>query len=432
MQRSYLFLILSLFAFKGFAQDKSIELIGLVVNATNDQRLENVNVSIESVLDRGGVTNALGEFTLQVDSLPTVLIISSIGFETKKIVVEKKEELLISLFPMSTELPQIVVSAARKVDTVYHEPYNVVDYVFKDDFLILLVYRNFREKYELVLLDQEENFVAKFPLTDYLPVSLFKSCLKDVYLTTTNGVYHIKFDEHSIGLGDWVNQREYDYVIEPCILTVDSLLFYRRHLYQGQVLRYYAFKINAAREDSITVLPQLEYEENIVRLLEDLGASLPWSGDFWDENISNKLRLIREEPYFLKGANRMFHPKLYAPIIEKDSLIYLFNHLESQLQYFDVKGNQLRSIPINYHKIKRWKKYILYDEITQEVYTAFHTKWGEYICEIDLETGTLSEAIPLDLDFIEKVSIRDGVLYFLHRNDYKGAQNRMIQKIRVN
>jgi hypothetical protein len=432
MNRFYILFIFLISTFSVFAQNSSRELSGLIVNAANQKALENVNISIEGLPSHGTISDDKGRFSIKVDSLPTRLIISIIGFETKKILIKTQEELFTELLANSTALPEIIVRAARNVDTVYHEPYNVVDYIFKDDYLILLVYKNVFEKYDLVLLDENEQYVAHFSLKEYHAVSLFKSCLDYIYLTTSFGVYNIEFDTKSIRPGRWVEEQLYETVIKPCILSMDSLLFYQRHLYQGQALSYYAFKNTEERNDSITVLPLLEDEGNIRRLLEESGNRLPWSGDFWDENITEDLRTIREQPYFLKGSFSMFFPKIYAPIIQKGTSICLFNHLSSLIQYFDINGNKLKEVPIQYHKMKRWKKYILFDEFTQDAYTAFHTRWGEYICQIDLETGTISEVIPLDLDFIEKVTIRDGTLYFLHRNAYKGSQNRMLQKVRVN
>jgi len=430
----YRILLFILFIFSSInidAQSPKIILDGTVIDTTSLKGLEHVNIAIEGVLSRGTVTDAQGNFSIEVDSLPVTLIISMIGFETKRSWINQDTAIVISLNQYATELPEITVRAAPKIDTVYHEPYNVVDYAFQGDLLILLVFKNSFQKYDLVLLDEQENYLDHFPLKEYKPSSLFKDCREDIYVITVNGVYPIKTSQKVIKLGHWVNQREYEQLIKPCILSIDSMLLYQRYFYQGQALRYYAFKDKIPRQDSVTILPLIEDEVNIVRLVEETGNQLPWSGDFWEENISYKLRTVREAPYFLVGKLRAYFPKLYAPVVKRDSMICLFNHMNSKIQYFNIKGEQLREVPIRYHKIKRWKKYILYDELTQDVYTAFHTRWGEYICRIDLETGELSNATPLDLALIEKVSIRNGVLYFIHRNPYQGAQNRMIQKVRV-
>lgn len=430
MLRFFILCCSILYFFQVLAQSRGIELAGVVVDLETKEPMDQANIAIEGILYRGTVTDEQGRFSIQVDSLPVTLIISSIGFETQKVFVENTETLLIKCQKYSNELPEILVSATPKVDTVYPEPYNVIDYVFRDDYLILLVYKNVFEKYELFLLDAQEQYVAHLPLADYLPVSLFKACNEDIYVTTTNGVYLIESDEKTIQLGPWIEQQKYDQIIRPCVLALDDLYFYQRYFYQGQALRYFGLK-EGAGTDSISVLPMIEYEANIIRLVEETGNRMPRSGDFWDDRVTERFRGMREGSYALVGQLAMFFPRLYAPIVKKDSIICLFNHFSSTIQFFNKNGLQLREVPIRYHKMKRWKKYILYDEFTQEVYTAFHTRWGEYICRIDLETGTLSDAVPLDLAFIEKVTIRNGVLYFLHRNPYQGARNRMIQRVNL-
>jgi len=212
-----------------FSQEREVILSGRIVDAENKEAIESVNIAIEGMLKVGTITDDKGVFSIRIEKLPVVLIVSSIGFETQKIEVKTLAEITVTLFKSTTDLPEIIVSATPKVDTVYKEPYNVVDYVFKDDFLILLVYKNVFEKYELVLLDELEEYVAHYPLKEYNPTSLFKACHGDLYVRTTNGVYTINFDDSSIGLGPWVEQKRYEQVIEPCVLAIDDLMFYRRY-----------------------------------------------------------------------------------------------------------------------------------------------------------------------------------------------------------
>ncbi len=412
------------------AQDVIIS--GNVIDALSQNALEAVNISIAGNIRKGTISEKDGSFSIEVDSLPVTLVFSSIGFETKKIEVKTEEKLFVQLYKSITELPEIVISSAPKIDTVYDEPYNVVDYLFKDSFLVLLVYKNVFEKYQLVLLDKNEKYLNHLSLKEYQPERLFKSCFNKIYITIGNGAYTIEIIKDKISLGDWVTTEVYDNIIEPCVLYSNNMRFYQRYLYQGQALRYYAFDENKTQDDSLCILPLIEDEANIIRLIEETGNRLPWSGNLWETNISEKLIFLREGPYYMKGAFRMFYPKLYAPLLKKDSSLCLFNHLASSIQFFDMDGQKLREVPISYHKRKRWKKYILYDEFTEQVYTAFHTKWGEYVCKVNMENGSLSEAIPLELDFIEKVRIRNGTMYFLHRNPYQGAANRMIQKVKLN
>lgn len=429
MARTFILLLLFSWGISLHAQE--IVLSGRIINAATEQPLAGATISKAGSTLRGTVSNNEGFFTFKVDSLPVTLIVSSLGFEQTQVYIQDQNPLVIGMVSTSIELAEIIVSGTPKIDTVYQEPYNVVDYLFKDSFLILLVYKNVFEKYQLVLLDQNEAYLDHYSLRDYQPQKLFKSCFSEAYLSVTGSVYTINIQKQSISLGDRIEEEYFDNIIEPCVLYSDNMLYYQRHLYQGQALRYYAFHENQYQQDSLCILPLIEDEANIIRLIEETGNKLPWSGDLWDTDVSERLVNLREGNYFLKGAFRMFYPKLYAPLVKKDSSLCLFNHFASTIQYFDKNGKMQKEVRIKYHKRKRWKKYILYDSFTENAYTAFHSKWGEYVCQIDMETGKLSSAIPLDLDFIDKVTIRNGTMYFLHRDPYRGATNRMIQKVRL-
>ena len=128
---------------------------------------------------------------------------------------------------------------------------------------------------------------------------------------------------------------------------------------------------------------------------------------------------------------KIFYPKLYVPIFKADSLLCIFNHQEAELQYFDSAGTKISSVPIQYHLLKKWNKELIFDIEKKDVYTTFDTKWGLQICPIDMKTGNIGDAVFIDRDFIEKPKIRDGYLYFLHRNPYQGVCNRTIQKMRL-
>lgn len=432
MNRYLLFFNLILIPFFISAQETELKISGIVLNVTTGEPIEDVHVRLDGVSDKGVVTGSEGRFTIRLDSFPSTLIFSRIGFETGSLLVESDSLIEIRMYQVSTDLPEVMVSARRKVDTVFHEPYSVVDFVFKEDDLLLLVFRSSIEKYELILLDQEEDILDRLPLKEEKPSSLFKSCRDSFYLNTYYGTWKIAVNKNKLSLDGRLDDADYEFRIKPCMLAVDSLMFYKRHLYQGQALRYYAFNYLEPDGDSLAVLPLIEDEDQIFRLIEETGNRVPRSGDFWEEQVSFKLKGLREDPYYLKGKFRMFYPELYAPIFKQDSSICLFNHLAGKIQLFDSKGVLIKETPIQYHKIKRWKKYLVQDEASEDVYTAFHTRWGEYICKVNIETGELSPAIPLDLAFIENVKIKDGTMYFLHRDPYRGQRKKMIQKVRLN
>jgi hypothetical protein len=101
------------------------------------------------------------------------------------------------------------------------------------------------------------------------------------------------------------------------------------------------------------------------------------------------------------------------------------------LQFFSKKGDSLRSAPIAYHKIRKWKKQILFDNIQGQVFTTFNTRWGEKVQEIDLEKGTLKIANQVDFAYIEKPKVRNGYLYFLYKNAWAGERKLILHRMKL-
>jgi CarboxypepD_reg-like domain len=413
------------------AQKTDFQIKGIVLDADTGLPLDRVNILLVGNENQGTSSDSLGRFSIKVFEIPASLKFSFVGYDEKVIEITdfKSKPLTIRLKPISIPLPEISVSATRKIDTVFQEPLNVVDYAFKENFIILLVYKNVFEKYQLVSLDQNEKILSTFPLTEYRPGSLFTSCTENIYLTTDIGIYEISVDNKSISLSKGVDLDYYENIVVPCKLATDDFIYFSKYYFQGQAQQYFGF--SKKNKDQKIDFPIIQNEHNIDLLIEETGTRFPRSGDVWQQNVSWRLTSLREASYGLNGMLKIFFPKIYSPMVRYDSLLCIFNHQESEMQFFREDGTKVSSIPIQYHRLKKWNKTLIFDTKMESVYTFFDTKWGQQICPIDMKTGRLGDAIPIDRDFIEKLKIHDGYLYFLHRNPYQGSRQRMLQKIRI-
>jgi hypothetical protein len=253
--------------------------------------------------------------------------------------------------------------------------------------------------------------------------------MESVYLTTDIGVYSISTDKKSISLSKRIDLDHYENIIGPCTLATDSFVYFSKYYFQGQAQQYFGFSKN--NEGQKITFPVIQHVHNIDLLIEETGTGFPRSGDVWQQNVSWRLTSLRNASYGLKGMMKIFYPKIFAPIFKYNSLLCIFNHQDSEMQFYREDGTKTTTIPIQYHRLKTWNKTLIYDSKKETVYTTFDTKWGQQICPIDMKTGTLGDAIPIGRDYIEKLKIHGGYLYFLYRNPYKGSRNRMLQKVRI-
>ncbi|MFK7773456.1 MAG: carboxypeptidase-like regulatory domain-containing protein [Saprospiraceae bacterium] len=417
---------------------------GIVLNAQTKEPLSDVNILKEK--SAGGTTNEEGFFQMEISILPSTLSFSFVGFETEFIEIKNasQREFIIELQPIASALPEVSVSSKRKVDTVFFEPFSVVDYVFFENKIFLLAHRNSIEKYSLIALDETTNEpIAEVSLKNYFPKGLLQYCTDDLFLVTEKNVRKIAIDSTGIFFPKKIRIENFYLIDHPCVLATENFLYFERYFYQGQALRYNVFarQLNAQQKngeapiptDSIEKyqFPLIQNEKEIFRLIEELGLRKPWSGELWDEYLDEKILALKESDYFLKGIMKVFYPKLNAPIFQKGKELIIFNHFESELQFFSEKGDSLRSIPIDYHNTRKWKKQILFDNIQERAFTTFNTRWGEKIQEIDLEKGILKTALPIDFAYIEKPKVRNGYLYFLYKNAWAGERKLILHRMKL-
>lgn len=439
-------LLFLLFLFGKINAQTPFQIQGLVLNSQTKEPLPNVNISKKSKTEDGSITNEEGFFQIKISELPTTLNFSFVGFETEFLEIKNtdKREFIIELQPTASALPEVSVSAKRKIDTVFFEPFSVVDYVFFENKILLLAHRNSIEKYSLIALDEKTNKpIAEISLKNYYPKGLLQHCTGEVFLITEKNVREIAIDSSGIIFPKKIFIGDFYLIDHPCVLANEKFLYFERYFYQGQALRYNAFvrDLNAQQKsgeapistDSLEKyeFPLIQNEKEIFRLIEELGLRKPWSGDLWEANLDEKILALQKSDYFLKGIMKVFYPKLNAPIFQKENELIIFNHFENELQFFSQKGDSLRSIPIDYHQTRKWKKQILFDEIQHRAFTNFNTRWGEKIQEVDLEKGTLGTAIQIDFAYIEKPKVRNGYLYFLYKNAWAGERKLILHRMKL-
>jgi len=434
MRPKFRYLILLLLCCKCLmihSQELDFTIRGIILEEGTEKPLVNAQLYDLKHPNIGTYTDEKGVFTLKLKHLPTVLRISSLTHHEQTLLIrdQAQKNFTIQLRSKIAELPQINVSATPKIDTFLTAPYSVVDYDFAQDLIFILAYKNTFEGHSLLLIEEDGRQLDTLSLKTYRPVRLFKNCLGELHLITEHKVYELRSDADTLQLKNGIWANDFKELAQPCVLATENFMYFSQYFYQGQGLQYYTSSKDTTKESYR--IPLIEDQRNICLLIEDLGLRLPLSGDVWQSNVSDELLELREANYQVRGMMKVFYPKVYAPIFGRDSTIFIFNHPESALQYFEEKGDTLYQIPIDYHHSRKWKKHIWVDEITGKAYTSFRNRWGEDIHQIYLEDGRLGPGIPLKRAFVQQQKMRKGYLYFLYHNPYNGDRNRQLHKIRI-
>ena len=91
-------------------------------------------------------------------------------------------------------------------------------------------------------------------------------------------------------------------------------------------------------------------------------------------------------------------------------LVY-FDHENNQIRQYDLNLNELKSCPIDYSQKNDWKPQILQDPAKNKFYTFI----GQWLHEIDINTGETIPKAKVNADIYSKVALWNRHLYILRR-----------------
>jgi hypothetical protein len=130
--------------------------------------------------------------------------------------------------------------------------------------------------------------------------------------------------------------------------------------------------------------------------------------------------------------NSLMYKPLYSPLVNMGEELCLFNHTANYLEFLTLEGKTQRYTPITYHENKKWQQQIFFDKKSNQVYTAFNTKKGKTIHQINLKKGTTRPVLFLDCTFVEKMIIEDGYLFYLESGRVQSERSRILQRVKLN
>lgn len=385
------FIIVSLNAYS----QRKISLRGLVIDDRTEQPIANVNI-IEMKSRYGATTAENGEFTISSKTLPANIQLSHVSYQSREVSIESSEKIIIRLKKKSHELGPVTVQSDPVINIVEDKPFYIWDYEFYGEDIIFLAYHDMSMfKPRLVLFNVDGDSIASVPVKKAR--KLFKDCTDKVHLITKDEVSQIYYDSTELQLVYTYPVAMLDSILDPCIEKMGENYYYHQYYYRNQILLYYYFNLESEETVSLTTI------EDSLRMLHALDEERFASMGSYDEFDKRFVEMVIYAP-------------IYAPLRKIGKEIYVFNFTNDLIMIFNEEGEELRSVSINFHHEKSWKKDILVDEERGKVYTVFSEDGLFRLNEINLITGKLGPTVLIpSYPFIEKIKIRDGFVYFLYK-----------------
>jgi len=379
-----------------FAQNGYV-ISGHVIDKETGNPVYNVNI-LEKNTKNGTTTNNNGFFFIKVNKLPTNLGFSHVVYKKVNFECKNSASINIQMQKKVDSLPEVNVLAHKIVNLVEKKFFDVVDYEFYGENILLLAY-SYKDIVNPWLIMINNNGDTLFRTPSYKEGNFYRDCLGNIHLVSKDFAYQIFIEDQQINLLYPANPDTFYKILNPCVTVINNKYFLKQWSSHNQVLSYSMVNANDSTKKNVKVIS----DKRALRMLSDrnrfysMGVSLPTDAD-------------------LRFEEMCFFAPIFAPMVKLKTQIAVFNFVDSKIELFEENGVPVKQIPIDFHKLKGWREEIFADEITGKAYSLFKINGISKLCEISLETGEIiNENIIPNFKYIENIKVRNGFVYFLYR-----------------
>lgn len=424
-------LILILIPISLLSQTKYV-LKGVVINKSgqkiNDARIIHNDYTVEYT--KHGVFHV--EIKSENDSISIIHIAyKKYSFNPKKKWSKKaKGDTLLKYFKLEEEYNEteaIEIVAEYKPKEVFgNDSIGVEDFeIIGDKLVILGTTKSLKKESNLYLTDQFQNILSEIKLDD-VAIKFETDYRDEVHIICKNNVFHLNVQDNRLKL-DSVNRQYYDHFLSPIIDTIGINFFTSDYNRIYPAVEYRTYQLNGLTS-------------SIIRKIEDkhmmdlYRAEYRWADSrvkLWAIRMEDRTGIDKEiwvgSMYFTRN---LFYQPVCAPLFKKNDSLFIFDHHDNQLLKYNVDSGFVDSVQISYHLYsakKSWKRNLLQDSNTEEIYGHFENAGYTYLKKINTNNGKISSSDKLFYKYVEKIKIIDGFVYYIYR-PFESTQEKYIYR----
>ena len=426
-------------SFMSYGKD-SVVVIVEIRSVTEDETVQNVVARIEigsKSIYRTSSQKGVFSFKVHVGNGITFKL-NHTQFESSKIFerISPKciKDTINYVFKMKTiktqQLNDIVIPAPGIPMVVYQSPrLHVQDFEIQNngDILLLAYPRQLKKGSELLLYDGLK-VRSKFQVPG-LAEEIIRDYRGNPHLVCKDAIYGIHTKDKKIGISTTDKQYYLTY-LAPIVDTNKTIMYFSNFNPDYPAFEYFAFDQRDSAYKKI-----MEIEDAL--MMELYRSEYKWVDVRTKLWAKNKELATGIDAEIWVGANyftqSLYYKELYAPMFHRNDSLFVFDYYKDKLYTFDERGDALDSVGIYHHynpKSIGWKKNLMQDRVTGEVYALFDRAGYSYLGWVDTKTGEIKEQVKLAHRYVEKIIINGNFIYYIYR-EFESADKKHLWRDRL-
>ncbi|ASS48677.1 MAG: hypothetical protein A3D31_07010 [Candidatus Fluviicola riflensis] len=331
------------------------------------------------------------------------------------------------LFQKASNIEEVIIYPVGVPRKIFESDRVSVDdfEILPDDRYVLLTYaKNKKKGTELYLYDGDK-VQSKIPVGDNeMGQELIRDYRGNPHLVTDKNVYGITARGNEVFIGG-VEKNYFMNYIAPIVDTSVSKFYFSNYNPDFPAFDYFTYDLI---DSSYRKIAQVE-DELMMELYRSEYKWVDVRTKLWAKDMENETGIDAEiwvgASYFTQS---IYYKELYAPLFKRNDTLFLFDHYKNLMFRFNETGDVMDSVPIFYHlqpKQTGWKKLLLQDQTTGQVYVVYEKVGQYYLQRLDLATGETKETIPLHYKYPEKIMVRSNKVYYTYR-EFETAQKKYL------
>lgn len=313
--------------------------------------------------------------------------------------------------------PYIVFSSER---------ISVADFEVRNDGkLILLTYPKRLKKGSDLLLTEGQNVLNSFHVPG-VAEELVRDYRGNTHVICEENVYGIILNKDELQIAQIEKPYFLKYLM-PIVDTNSSKMYFSNFSANYPAFDYFAYDLlDSTYRQIVNIKDEL--------MMEMYRSEYKWMDvrtKLWAKNKELETGIDAEiwvgANYFTKS---IYYKELYAPLFHRNDSLFVFDYYADKLLTFNKYGDKLDSVSIYHHyqpKSTGWKKSLIQDHITGQIYARFEKDGNSYLGLIDTKTGEIKERIKLEYKYVEKIAVNDNFVYYIYR-PFESAQKKFLYK----